>query len=416
MLSSHTVLFLMALLLVALLVEPVVKKLNLPHSIVLVLIGYIGSEFVVETLGIDTGIRWHNFGTLIFYLILPILIFRGALEIEFELLWKNIVPIGFLALPLMLTSALVIAACIYYGINHPGFPWVAALITGVLLSATDPAAVITLLKANNAPERLAILLEGESLFNDATAVVVFSLLIAIAAASQEVVSASAVLLRFLTVFFGGLGVGVVLGLMTCLIVKLASWSSIASRSESHLFTLSSVICAYASFLIAEDLLHFSGVMAILASGLIVGTFKRRFKTAAEDVFTDNLWDFLVNIAESMIFLLAGITVTLSMFSNQWIAIGLGIMAVIIARVVMIFGAFPLLQLLPGVDEVPLKHQLVLAWGGVRGTVTLALALSLPLTLDYWYTIQSIAYGVVLFTLFVQATSLTPLIRKLNISK
>ncbi len=414
MLSANTVLFLMALLLLATVIEPLAKKINLPHSIILVVIGFAGSEFVVKILGLDTGIRWHNFGTLIFYMILPILIFRGALEIEFELLWKNIVPIGLLALPLMLVSALVIAACVYHGIDHPGFPWVAALITGVLLSATDPAAVITLLKANNAPERLGILLEGESLFNDATAIVVFSLLIAIASASQETVTASSVLIRFLTVFFGGLGIGVALGLVTCLIVKTASCLMFGSESESHIFSLSSVICAYASFLIAEDLLHLSGVMAILASGLIVGAFKRKFKTAAEDAFTDNLWNFLVNIAESMIFLLAGITVTLSMFTNQWLAIALGIMAVIIARVAIIFGAFPLLPLLPGVAAVPLKHQVVLAWGGVRGTVTLALALSLPLTLDYWYTIQSIAYGVVLFTLFVQATTLTPLIRKLDL--
>ena len=121
------------------------------------------------------------------------------------------------------------------------------------------------------------------------------------------------------------------------------------------------------------------------------------------------------IAESTIFLLAGITITLSMFTEQWLAIVIGIIAVVIARIVMVFGTFPILRIVPGVDAVPLKQQVVLAWGGVRGTVTLALALSLPLTLDYWYTIQSIAYGVVLFTLFVQATTMSPLIRKLDIT-
>jgi len=407
MLTSHTALFLMALLLVAAIVEPLAKKIHLPFSIILVIIGFIGSELVVKKLGIDTGIRWDNFGTIIFYFILPILIFQAALEIDIKLLWKNIVPIGLLALPLMLVSALVIAAGVYHGIDHAtGFPWMAALITGALLSATDPAAVLSLLKSVNAPERLSMILEGESLFNDATAVVMFSLLIAIATGAQSADSINEVLLRFITVFFGGLVVGLISGLIITLFTKVSGWS---------LFPLLSLICAYATFLIAEDLLHLSGVMAVLAAGLTMGRCRRQFATEIHNDFTDKFWGLLGHIAESTIFLLAGITITLSMFTDQWLAIVIGIFAVVIARIMMVFGTFPILQLIPGLEAVPLKQQTVLAWGGVRGTVTLALALSLPLTLDYWYTIQSIAYGVVLFTLFVQATTIGPLIRKLDIT-
>ncbi len=407
MLTSHTALFLMALLLVAALVEPLAKKIHLPFSIILVIIGFIGSELVVKKLGIDTGIRWDNFGTIIFYFILPILIFQAALEIDIKLLWKNIVPIGLLALPLMLVSALVIAAGVYHGIDHAtGFPWMAAFITGALLSATDPAAVLSLLKSVNAPERLSMLLEGESLFNDATAIVMFSLLIAIATGAQSAGSVNEVLFRFITVFFGGLLVGLISGLIITLFTKVAGWS---------LFPLLSLICAYATFLIAEDLLHLSGVMAVLAAGLTVGRCRRQSSAKIHNDFTDKFWGLLGHIAESTIFLLAGITITLSMFTEQWLAIVIGIIAVVIARIMMVFGTFPILQLIPGIDAVPLKQQAVLAWGGVRGTVTLALALSLPLTLDYWYTIQSIAYGVVLFTLFVQATTIGPLIRKLDIA-
>ena len=232
----------------------------------MVIIGFIGSEVVVKTLEIDTGIRWDNFGTIIFYFILPILIFQAALEIDIKLLWKNIVPIGLLALPLMLVSALVIAAGVYHGIDHAtGFPWMAALITGALLSATDPAAVLSLLKSVNAPERLSMLLEGESLFNDATAIVMFSLLIAIATGAQSADSMNEVLFRFITIFFGGLVVGLISGLIITLFTKVAGWS---------LFPLLSLICAYATFLIAEDLLHLSGVMAVLAAGLTVGRCRR----------------------------------------------------------------------------------------------------------------------------------------------
>ncbi|MEE9160770.1 MAG: sodium:proton antiporter [Gammaproteobacteria bacterium] len=408
MLTSDTALFLMMLLLVAAVVEPLAKKLPVPFSVVLVIIGFMGSELVVKTLGIDTGIRWDNFGTIIFYFVLPILIFQAALEIDLELLWKNIVPIGLLALPLMLVSAVVIAACVYRGIDHAvGFPWMAALITGALLSATDPAAVLALLKNANAPERLNMLLEGESLFNDATAVVMFSLLIAIATGAQSAGSVDEVILRFATVFFGGLAVGIIVALFLCLMMKIIGGFGS--------FPLLSLICAYTAFLVAEDLLHLSGVMAVLAAGLTVGKYRRELTSEIHNDFAEKFWGLLGHIAESTIFLLAGITITLSMFTEQWLAIIIGIIAVVIARIVMVFGTFPILKVLPGVDAVPLKQQVVLAWGGVRGTVTLALALSLPLTLDYWYTIQSIAYGVVLFTLFVQATTMSPLIKKLDIA-
>jgi len=408
MLTSHTVLFLMALLLVAALVEPLAKKIHLPFSIILVVIGFIGSEIAVKQLGIDTGIRWDNFGTIIFYFILPILIFQAALEIDIKLLWENIIPIGLLALPLMLVSAVVIAACVYYGIDHAsGFPWMAAFITGALLSATDPAAVLALLKNANAPERLSMLLEGESLFNDATAIVMFSILIAIATGTQSAGSVDEVLFRFATVFFGGLAVGAIVGLVTCLMMKILG--------GPYSFPLLSIICAYAAFLITEDLMHLSGVMAVLAAGLTIGRCRRESTTEIHNDFAEKFWGLLGYIAESMIFLLAGITIIVSMFADRWLAIIIGIISILVARIIMIFGTFPILKILPGIDSVPLKQQVVLAWGGVRGTVTLALALSLPLTLDYWYTIQSIAYGVVLFTLFVQATTIGPLIRKLDIS-
>ena len=103
-----------------------------------------------------------------------------------------------------------------------------------------------------------------------------------------------------------------------------------------------------------------------------------------------------------------------MFTNQWLAMLIGIAACIVARMLIIFGSFPLFNLVSVANPIPMKQQLVLTWGGVRGTITLALALSLPLSLDYWYTIQSIAYGVVLFTLFVQTTTMIPLIKKLNL--
>lgn len=404
MLSSNAFLLIISLLIISTLLEPLADKLRVPFSIVLVLTGYIGSEIIIGVFDVDTGIRWDNFKTIIFYAILPILIFQSAIEINLRTLLRNFVPILIMAIPLMILSTIVTAVGLYIGIDHAtGFPWIAALITGALLSATDPASVISLLKKANAPERLRILLEGESLFNDATAIVLFSILISIATHSQESTSWTMLLIRFSEVFIGGLLTGIAIGFIAFMIIKLLD--------NQQSFVIISILSAYSCFIFAEDVLHFSGVIAVLACGLTLGAVSVRQFSAVS--LTSQLWSLLAKIAESLIFILAGITITLSMFVDQWLAILIGIAAVIFARVVIIFGTFPFLSLLPGIQPVLLNHQTILVWGGVRGTVTLALALSLPLTLDYWYTIQSIAYGVVIFTLFAQTMTLPILLRKIK---
>jgi len=406
MLTAYTFLFFLALLLISVLLEPLAKKFRIPYSIILVIVGFIGSEVVVKILDVDTGIRWDNFHDIIFFIILPILIFQAAIEINLNSLKENLIPIIVLALPLMVISAAVTAVCVYYGIAHPsGFPWIAALLTGALLSATDPAAVLSVLKGSNTPERLSMLLEGESLFNDATAIVLFSILITMALSSTQAATWSSALTQFLAVFTGGLAVGAMVGIVGHVIINLLH--------KPNVYVMVTLICAYGSFILAEVIFHFSGVMAVLSAGLIIGSLDGGIKQWDENHFIDEFWGFASYIAEALIFLLAGITITLFMFTDQWLAILIGIASVIIARAAVIFGLFPAINLLPKVEPISFKHQAILAWGGVRGTVTLALALSLPLSLDYWYTIQSIAYGVVLFTLFFQATTINLLISKLN---
>ena len=406
MLTAHTFLFFLALLLVSVLLEPLAKKLHIPFSIILVIIGYSGSEIVIRFFEVDTGIRWDNFREIIFYVILPILIFQAAIEINLKSLINNLIPIFILALPLMVISAAVTAIGVYHGIAHPsGFPWIAALLTGALLSATDPAAVLSVLKESGASHRLTMLLEGESLFNDATAIVLFSIFIAMAVSDTQTSTWDSALKQFLLIFTGGLAIGVMVGIIGNFV------NLRVHKPEVHV--LVTLVCAYSSYMVAEVVFHFSGVMAVLSAGLIIGNQYKETGIRKENHFIDEFWSFASYVAEALIFLLAGITITLNMFVDQWLAIIIGIAAVILARIAVIFGFFPLVNLLPGVEPITFRHQSVLVWGGVRGTVTLALALSLPLSLDYWYTIQSIAYGVVLFTLFFQATTIRYFINRLN---
>ncbi len=401
----HVVLMFMVMLLFAVLAAPLARRVYLPFSAILVLGGFIGSELIVSV-GLDTGLRWHHFHDLIFFMLLPALIFEAALNLNVHLLLKNLIPILILAIPLMLLSAVITAILLYFGIAHAeGFPLIAALLTGALLSATDPVAVLDLFKKLNAPERLSVLVDGESLFNDATAIVLFGLILSLAQADETSFSFSSALWQFLKIFFGGLGVGLVIGLSSLLLYKVKC-SAVVQGAIS-------LISAYGSFIIAEELFAVSGVMAVLVTGLFIG-WERTHDRERYHHFLGELWEFNAYVANAMIFLLMGITITVGMFVNQWLAMLLGIAAVLIARAIGIFGIMPLVSRLPGVEPISTGYQAMMFWGGLRGAIVLALALSLPLELEYWYTIQSIAYGVVIFTLFIQAPTIQLLMKKVHL--
>ena len=406
--TEHTVLILIGLLLLAIAIQPLARRIHLPFTATLVIAGFAASELLVSS-GFDTGIRAQGFHDLIFFVFLPILIFESAYNINARILCQNLLPILILAIPLMLLSTLITAVLVYYGIGHAsGFPWIAALITGALLSATDPVAVVAMFKQMGVPPRLAILVEGESLFNDATAIVIFGVFIAIATGSDGPMTFTDASLHFARVFFGGMLVGGITGLLFTGIVRLLQ--DTVTRS------LATVISAYFSFVLAESLLHVSGVMSVLVTGLILGHMIHHVKADTSVGFIQKLWEFNAFVANALVFLLMGVVTTTGMFEERWLAMLIGIAAVLVARAIGIFVFVPLLNRATPIEPISRAYQAVMMWGGLRGAVTLALALSLPVTLDYWWTIQSIAFGVVIFTLFAQATSTGGLLRHYGLDK
>lgn len=399
--TPDVIFLLTGLLVLALVLQPLARRLHIPLTALLVIAGFIASELLVNS-GLDTGVRAGNFHDLVFFVFLPVLIFESAYNIDVRLLFRNLLPILFLAIPLMLLSALITAALVYAGIAHPGgFPWIAALLTGALLSATDPVAVVALLREMGVSERLGLLLEGESLFNDATAIVLFGLFLAIATGADGPMTWTDAAVHFSRVFFGGMLAGGVTGYIMAAVVKLLK--------DPVTRGVATVITAYLAFAIAESLLHVSGVMAVLVAGLVLG------RDREQESFVQQLWEFNAWIANALVFLLVGVTITMDMFTERWLAMLIGIAGVIIARAIGIFTFVPLLSRVLPVEAIPRSYQVVMFWGGLRGAVTLALALALPTSLDYWWTIQSIAFGVVLFTLFIQATTTGPLIRHFNLN-
>jgi len=157
-------------------------------------------------------------------------------------------------------------------------------------------------------------------------------------------------------------------------------------------------------------------MAVLVTGLLLGYQGQPATADSSPGFVEQLWEFNSYVANALVFLLMGVTITIGMFEERWLAMLIGVGGVLVARALGIFTFVPLLNRVTPVESIHRPYQVVMFWGGLRGAVTLALALSLPTTLEYWWTIQSIAFGVVLFTLFIQASSTAPLLRHYGLNE
>ncbi|GAC21955.1 monovalent cation:H+ antiporter, CPA1 family [Paraglaciecola arctica BSs20135] len=378
------------------------KYSRLPLTLCILFWGML-SSFIIPMSGFDTGLRSDNFQDLILFVLIPILVFEAALNLNTKVMRPLIGAILFSATIGMIIAASIAAAIMYYLIGETqGFPWIAALITGLVISATDPVAVVTQLKEAKAPEKLATLIEGESLFNDATAIVLYGILLAIALGEHQVTGMGGVWL-LVKVMLGGSLVGAVLAKLAIFILKVIP-------ATSANYTVTSLALAYGSFYLAEHILNLSGIIAVLIAALVAKNALLGLR--ANKVEIHQSWEFLSFVANLFVFYLMGLVFTFTMFSDQWFAMLIGILAAFVSRLVACYVSI-------GFGKFVLKHSVewnygpVMVWGGLRGVVTIALVLSLPVELHYWWTIQSIGFGVVLFTLVVQATTNPWLVRKID---
>ena len=385
-----------ALAVVGLMVQ---RALRIELTLACLLVGFVAG-LGIEFTSFDTGIRASNLHDLVFFVILPVLIFEAAWELKPALLKKWLLPILLMATLGVLTCTFIAAGLIYAGIGHAeGFPWIAALITGAILAATDPVAVIAQLRAAKVSADLTTIFEGESLFNDATAVVLFSIVIGLATNSVDAAGDS-YFAYFFMVAVGGLVFGTVSGLVVSAVLLLIG-SSVASR-----FIL--VFSAFASFYVVEHLMHISGILAVMMTAIVTRVMLREVQASVTEGIAGT-WEWLGTYFNSVLFAIMGLVVTLAMFRDQWLAMLIAIGAAVVARVVGV-GVSCLLAR-PLSEPVSLPWQGLLVWGGLRGAIAIALVLSLPTSLPYWWTIQSMVFGVVLFSLLVQGTSNSYLITK-----
>lgn len=405
--TAHAVTATSTLLLVAVCTLALSRRLKLPFTVVLVLVG-IGLSQVAEHwpqwLGVIREVQISP--DLILYIFLPTLIFESTYNLDSQQLRQNIGPVITLAVPGLVISTLIIGSLVTL---FTDIPWIAALLLGAILSATDPVAVIALFRQLGAPQRLIVLVEGESLFNDATSIVLAKILIGILAAGT--VSDSALtggIVDFFVLFVGGLLVGWLLGLIT-------GWLLGLVESDAAIEITLTTALAYLSFLLAEEVFHVSGVMATVSAGVTLGGWGRAKISPPVRDYLEHFWEYMAFVANALIFLLVGMKVDLQALISSLDILAVVIVAMLIGRSVIIHGLMPLVGRLPGFSPVSRPFQLVMNWGGLRGAIALAIVLGLEHS-DYSELFVALVMGAVLFTLLVQGLSMGRLIHALGLDK
>ena len=397
----------MMLLLVAAITTLMSKRVDkLPLTILLVFVG-IAIAAAGESVPILASLgSFHLTPELVLFVFIPTLIFESAFNLDVRQLTRNILAILVLAVPGLLISTAIIGL-IFYGFTE--FSFMVALLLGAILSATDPVAVISIFKQLGVPERLTILVEGESLFNDATSLVLATLLIGILTVGTFT---QATLITgvgdFFVVFLGGVVVGLVLA-------YIVGQTLGAIESDAAIEITLTTILAYLAFIVAEHVFHVSGIMAVVAAGLTIGSWGKSKISPSTSEFMEHFWEYLAYVANALIFLMVGLQIDLGILWQSVDLIALVFFAMLISRAVVVFGVVPLLGKLPRADPIGLPFQSVMYWGGLRGAIALAIVLSLP-EFDYKDTLVAVVMGAVLATLVFQGLTIEVLVKRLGLNK
>jgi monovalent cation:H+ antiporter, CPA1 family len=260
---SEIILIIMGLLTVAMIAASICKNLPIPYTVFLVIIGISLGSIVRNSSYAEYVQAFQLTPELVLFLFLPALIFESAFNLDARQLVKDIGPILSLAIPALLVSTGIIGTGLWWLIDMDIF---LALLFGALISATDPVAVVALFKELGAPPRLTVLVEGESLLNDATAIVVFNIILGLLISGGFAASDMGLAINeFLQVFIGGVLVGALIGILL---------SELLFRLKAGLssYLVMSIVLAYASFIVAEHILHVSGVMAVLSAAISLSIF------------------------------------------------------------------------------------------------------------------------------------------------
>lgn len=404
---SEIMLVLMGLLTISMMAAAVCNYIPVPYTVFLVILGMFLGSLARQDVGLNLLLDFQLTPDLVLYLFLPVLIFESAINLDARSLMKDIAPILILAIPALVISTAIIGLGLWF---IKDFNIIYALIFGALISATDPVAVISLFKELGAPHRLTVLVEGESLLNDATAIVLFNILLGISIWGQfGIFDFYVAVAEFLKVFFGGLGVGIIIGIVT---------SELLNRIHANIsgYLIMSIVVAYSSFAISEHVMHLSGVMAVVSSAITLGLLGANRIPQREKETVDETWDILALVCNSLLFLLVGLSIDVSLLFSHLDTIFVAIVLVLIARAAGIYTLVPSAVSIFNLPNISMREKHIMWWGGLKGGLAIAIVLSIPTTMPARETLIYVTLGVVIFSLLVNASTVRPLMRKLGFDK
>ncbi len=376
-----------------------VRRLSVPYTVALVVAGLtLGALHLVEPP--------HLTKELLYAVFLPGLLFEAAFQLELGGFLRSWRAITLLALPgvvlsMALTAALAVSIVGALGMGT-SLSWKGGLVFGALIAATDPVAVTALFRRLNAPARLTELVEGESLLNDGTSVVLLTLMVAYATGTSP--TAGWLVRDFVFIAAGGLVIGAAVGTAASLMIR--------RIDDAMIGVALTTIAAYGSFALAEHL-HTSGVMATVAAGMLSGSWARRAGMPPQThAAIDTFWQFAAFGMNSVVFLLIGFEVSVGGLVRSWGVIAVAYLAALAARAVVVYAVTLLLR--RTTERLPMAWSAILTWGGLRGALSMVLALALPLTFAERDIIETMTVGVVVLSLLVQGITVSPLLVRLGL--
>jgi CPA1 family monovalent cation:H+ antiporter len=410
------------LLVVVAVSQPVAVRLKVAPVVLLAVIGVAIGAVSIVLLHTPLSARYGDLAGLFadlpvgaetfIYVFLPLLVFEGAITVDVRRMLEDAAPILMLAVVATIVCTAVVGFALW---PIAGLPLVVCLLLGSVVATTDPAAVIAVFRDVGAAARLTRLVEGEALLNDAAAIVMFTVLLGVIVSGKQpnlLVGEE----QFLVSFFGGAVLGFLGGRA---LLQLIPWTRDDRLAEATL----TVALPYLVFIVAEQVVHVSGVVAVLCAGLTVSASGRSRITPYNWSFITDLWAQIAFWAHSLVFVLASILVPKLLLDMQFhdvVLLAALIVAVFAARILVLFLLLPLLSLAKLTEPISTAYKLAIAWGGLRGALTLVLALAVTensaLKPEIQRFVAVLATGLVLFTLLVNGTTLRFVIRLLRLDR
>jgi len=421
---------LFSLMLISLAVFMLSQKLKLPYTVLLVIAGSLLVPIShIEFFSFITSFELTP--ELLFFVFLPILIFESAYNMNIRHVTENIYSIGSLAVIGLLISTLFVGIAGHYAFDLAGFqvPMLALLLFGAIISATDPVAVLALFKEYGAPQRLTLIFEGESLFNDATGFAAFLIILDLITngyhGSESIFNA---LLSFSIMLGGGMLFGLVMGFLFAKLIEKV-------RGNEHLEITLTLLVAHFTFILTEVIsehiviaghqIHLSSIIATLIASMVIGNFGRFKMSPDVEEYMEKFWGYFAFVTNSLVFILMGLLFA-DLAIDLHIAllpILLGIATVVIGRALAVYPVLWVVNKIGKERPIPRNWMHLLAWGSLRGSLAVIMVLLIPddLSLPNWgfkFSVKdfvaAVTIGSIYFTLLVKATTIGKVMHALGL--